>query len=265
MNLGEQIKTLRKAKSWTQAELATRCGITLRTIQRIESNAVKPSLFSLKKLSEVLETDLSERLTEVTELYSNTSNPIKPMNSFLPAFGNFLLRNSILVSAAVLLLLAYFNWETVQDSYHRTFDDTTITVETINCGSETECDILLTKSDKSGMILWQKTYGGTSYDKAEQVLKTPDQGFLIVGSTSSFGKGNYDVMLIKVTSGGDIQWQQTYGEFFNEYGYSATQLTSGEGFEIEGTQQTCSTPNVSNDCKDSVWKFQIDKNGQRIS
>jgi hypothetical protein len=187
------------------------------------------------------------------------------MNSFPPVFGNFLRRNSILVSAAVLLLLAYFNWGTVQDSYLRAFDDTTIKVETINCGSETECDILLTKSDKSGMILWQKTYGGTSYDKAEQVLQTPDQGYLIVGSTSSFGKGNYDVMLIKVTSGGDIQWQQTYGEFFNEYGYSATQLTSGEGFEIEGTQQTCSTPNVSNDCKDSVWKFQIDKNGQRIS
>lgn len=264
MNLGEQIKTLRKAKSWTQAELAARCGITLRTIQRIESNAVKPSLFSLKKLSEALETDLSERLTEVTETYSNTSKPVKFMSTLLLILGNSLRRNSILVLAIAALLTTYFNWGKVKDSYLRAFNDTTIKVETINCGSETECDILLTKSDKSGVILWQKTYGGTSYDKAGQVLQTPDQGYLIVGSTSSFGKGNYDVMLIKVTSGGDIQWQQTYGEFFNEYGYSATQLTSGEGFEIEGTQQTCSTPNVSNECKDSIWKFQIDKNGQRI-
>lgn len=264
MNLGEQIKTLRKAKSWTQAELAERCGITLRTIQRIETNAVKPSLFSLKKLSEVLESDLSERLTEVTETYPTTSNSVKPMNSYLLVFGNFLRRNSILFLAAATILATYFNWGKVEDSYLRSFDDTTITVETINCGSETECDISLTKSDKSGNILWQKTFGGTSYDKAEKVLNTPDQGYLIVGSTSSFGQGNYDVLLIKVTSGGDIQWQQTYGEFFNEYGYSATQLSSGEGFEIEGSQQTCSTPNVSNNCKDSVWKFQIDKNGQRI-
>lgn len=265
MNLGEQIKTLRKAKSWTQAELAERCGITLRTIQRIESNSVKPSLFSLKKLSEVLETDLSERLTEVTEPNSTTSNPIKRMNSFFPLLGNFLRRNSIFVSAVVLLLLTFFNWEKVQDSYLQVVDDTTIQVETINCGSQTACDILLTKSDQSGAILWQKTFGGTSYDKAEKVIKTQDQGYLIVGSTSSFGQGNYDVFLIKVTSGGEIQWQQTYGAFFNEYGYSATQLSAGEGFEIEGTQQTCTTPNVSNDCKDSLWKFQIDKNGQRIS
>lgn len=265
MNLGKQIKILRKAKSWTQSDLAERCGITLRTIQRIESNAVKASLFSLKKLSEVLETDLSVSLTEVTETSSKNSNPVKPMNSNYAFFGNFLRKNSILFLSIAAILTTYFNWEKIGNSYLQVFDDTTITVETIHCGSKTECDISLTKADKSGNILWQKTFGGTSYDKAEKVIKTPDQGYLIVGSTSSFGQGNYDVLLIKVTSGGEIQWQQTYGEFFNEYGYSATQLTSGEGFEIEGTQQTCTTPNVSNDCRDLVWKFQIDKNGQRIS
>lgn len=264
MNLGERIKILRKAKSWTQSDLAERCGITLRTIQRIESNAVKPSLFSLKNLSEALETDLSVSLTEVTENISNTSNSVKSMTSFLPTLGNFLRRNSILFLALAGILTTYFNWGKIENSYLQEFDDTTITVETIHCGFETECDISLTKADKSGKILWQKTFGGTSYDKAEKVIKTPDQGYLIVGSTSSFGQGNYDVLLIKVTSGGEIQWQQTYGEFFNEYGYSATQLTSGEGFEIEGTQQTCTTPNVSNNCRDLVWKFQIDKNGRRI-
>ena len=265
MNLGEQIKTLRKAKSWTQAELAERCGITLRTIQRIESNSVKPSLFSLKKLSEVLETDLSERLTEVTETNSNTSTSLKPMNSFLPILGNLLRKNSVLVLATAILLSAYFNWGKIKNSYLQAVDDTTIRVETINCGTETECDISLTKSDKSGNILWQKTFGGTSYDKADQVLTTPDQGYLIVGSTSSFGMGNYDILLIKVNANGQVEWQQTYGEFFNEYGKNASNLASGDGFQIEGTQQTCTTPNVSNDCKDSLWEFQIDKNGQRIS
>lgn len=264
MNLGERVKTLRIAKAWTQAELADRCGVSLRTIQRIESNVVVPSMFSLKKLSQALETDLSERLTEFTEFNSQKSNSVKKMNTFLASISAFLKRNSILLLASAGLLITYFTWNQTQKKYFPAFDDHTITLETINCDSETECDISLTRSDKSGNILWQKTYGGTSYDKAGQVIKSPDQGYLIVGSTSSFGKGNYDVLLIKVNTEGEVEWQKTYGGFFNEYGYHVSRIASGEGFEIEGTQQTCTTPNVSNDCKDSVWKFQVDNDGQRI-
>lgn len=265
MNLGERVKTLRIAKAWTQTELADRCGVSLRTIQRIESNAVVPSLFSLKKLSEVLETNLSESLTEFIETDFQTSNSVKKMNTFLASTSAFLRRNSILFLASVGIISAFFTWNQEERTFLPAFDNFTVSLETINCGSDTECDIFLTKSDKTGKILWQKTYGGTSYDKAGQVIKTPDQGYLIVGSTSSFGRGNYDVLLIKITTDGEVEWQQTYGGFFNEYGYFVSAFSSGEGFEIEGTQQTCSTPNVSNDCKDSVWKFQVDTKGKQIS
>lgn len=264
MNLGERIKNLRKAKAWTQAELAERCGITLRTIQRIESNTVKPSLFSLKKLSEALEIDLTKSLTDFTVTKSLTSNSDKIMYTFIYSAGKFLGRNSILLLATTGILITYFTWNQPEKTFLPTFDDPTISLETINCGSETECDISLTKFDKNGKILWQKTYGGTSYDKAGQMIKTSDQGYLIVGSTSSFGKGNYDVLLIKVTPNGEVEWQKTYGEFFNEYGYSVSRIASGEGFEIEGTQQTCTTQNVSDNCKDLVWKFQVDHRGQKI-
>lgn len=264
MNLGEQIKALRKAKSWTQTELAARCGITLRTVQRIERNAVKPSLYSLKKLSEALETDLSERLTEFTEPNIHTSNSVKPMNKLIYPLASLLRKNSFLALTVAGIVITLFSWNQLEKPLSTTLDEFTLNLNTINCGSETECDISLTKSDKTGKILWQKTFGGSSYDKASQVLKTPDQGYLIVGSTSSFGKGNYDVLLIKVNANGNLVWQQTYGEFFNEYGYSASTVASGDGFEIEGTQQTCATPNVSNDCLDSVWKFRVDGEGQMI-
>lgn len=221
-------------------------------------------MFSLKKLSEALETNLSEHLTEFTETDFQTSNSVKKMNSSFASVVFFLKRNSILLLASAAIISAYFTWNQADQTFLPPFDEFTVTLETINCGSETECDISLTKSDKSGVTLWQKTYGGTSYDKAGQVIKTPDQGYLIVGSTSSFGRGNYDVLLIKVTSNGEVEWQQTYGEFFNEYGNNVSNIASGVGFEIEGTQQTCTTPNVSNDCKDSVWKFQVDSNGQKI-
>lgn len=265
MNLGERVKTLRIAKAWTQTELADQCGVSLRTIQRIESNVVAPSMFSLKKLNEALETDLSESLTEFTNADSQASNSGNKMNTFLTPITTFLKRNSFLLLASVGIISAFFTWNQEERTFLPAFDNFTVSLETINCGSDTECDIFLTKSDKTGKILWQKTYGGTSYDKAGQVIKTPDQGYLIVGSTSSFGRGNYDVLLIKVNTDGEVEWQQTYGGFFNEYGYFVSAFSSGEGFEIEGTQQTCSTPNVSNDCKDSVWKFQVDNKGKQIS
>jgi transcriptional regulator with XRE-family HTH domain len=44
----------------SQKELSEQTGLTLRTIQGIENNEVKPSLYSLKDIGEVLKCDLSE-------------------------------------------------------------------------------------------------------------------------------------------------------------------------------------------------------------
>jgi hypothetical protein len=41
----------------------------------------------------------------------------------------------------------------------------------------------------------------------------------VVGSTSSFGKGNYDIWVIKLETEGRILWANTFGEYLNEYGF----------------------------------------------
>ncbi len=53
--LGEKILELRLAKRLTQTELAEKCNISLRTIQRIESNDVSPRSFSIKTIFSVLD------------------------------------------------------------------------------------------------------------------------------------------------------------------------------------------------------------------
>ena len=60
MELGERLKELRTSMNCSQKELSEQTGLTLRTIQRIENNEVKPSLYSLKVIGEALKTDLSE-------------------------------------------------------------------------------------------------------------------------------------------------------------------------------------------------------------
>ena len=59
MDFGERLKELRTRSNFSQKELSEITGLTVRTIQRIENNDVKPSLHSLKLLGEALRTDFS--------------------------------------------------------------------------------------------------------------------------------------------------------------------------------------------------------------
>ena len=85
MELGERLKELRTGLNYSQKELSEKTGLTLRTIQRIENNEVKPSLYSLKVIGEVLKTDLSEFVkTSETKPYEfNVNLKITDMNQFL--------------------------------------------------------------------------------------------------------------------------------------------------------------------------------------
>ena len=54
MKLGTKIKELRKKEGLTQLDLSEKSGLSLRTIQRIENNENKPSVYSLRMIGEVL-------------------------------------------------------------------------------------------------------------------------------------------------------------------------------------------------------------------
>ena len=53
--LGKKISELRKAKGLTQEELVSKCNITVRTLQRIESGAVTPRSYTVKMLFAALD------------------------------------------------------------------------------------------------------------------------------------------------------------------------------------------------------------------
>ena len=55
MKTGQKIKELRKKKGLTQIDLSEKSSLSLRTIQRIENNENKPSVYSLRKIGEVLD------------------------------------------------------------------------------------------------------------------------------------------------------------------------------------------------------------------
>ena len=85
MEFGERLKELRTGLNISQKELSEKTGLTLRTIQRIENNEVKPSLYSVKAISDALELASSELLnTSDTKPYEfNLNLKITDMNQFL--------------------------------------------------------------------------------------------------------------------------------------------------------------------------------------
>ncbi|MEL6652860.1 MAG: hypothetical protein AAFQ87_18825 [Bacteroidota bacterium] len=124
------------------------------------------------------------------------------------------------------------------------------------------CDVWLIKANALGEEVWSRTYGGTAYDKGVDVQPTPDGGYLIVGHTSSYGAGNYDVFLIKTDANGKELFHRSFGEAFNEYAFSISAIGS-EKYRIDGKKQYCNGSNVGN-CYDVPWRFVIDKWGNML-
>lgn len=139
-----------------------------------------------------------------------------------------------------------------------------IQVTTISSRDGKSSQILLTENYLNGNEIWSKQYGGNGYDKASSIIETKN-GYLIIGSTSSFGAGNYDMLVIKIDKKGNKIWQKTYGGFYNEYGYTA--VKKGSGYIIKGTVQKCtSNSDIFNRiCTTNVWFVTIDANGNEIS
>ncbi len=94
-------------------------------------------------------------------------------------------------------------------------------------------DFFLIKANSSGNIIWAKTYGGTSDDYAYSVQQTSDGGYIVAGTTNSFGAGSYDFLLIKADANGNIIWAKTYGGTDWDWG-SSVQQTSDGGYILAG-------------------------------
>ncbi len=96
-----------------------------------------------------------------------------------------------------------------------------------------DSDFWILKLDSSGGIEWQRTYGGTNWDGWPYIQEASDGGYIVAGCTESFGAGDRDFWVLKLTSSGDIEWQRTYGGSLDD-NYCHIQLASNGGYIVAG-------------------------------
>ena len=86
-------------------------------------------------------------------------------------------------------------------------------------------------------ISFERTYGGLDYEEGFSVQQTSDGGYIIAGTTESFGAGIRDVYLIKTDSYGDTLWTKTYCGSEWDLGRSVQQTSDG-GYIIAGVTES---------------------------
>jgi uncharacterized delta-60 repeat protein len=65
-------------------------------------------------------------------------------------------------------------------------------------------DLWVLRLSPNGDVLWQKSYGGADEDFAWSIEEAADGGYIVAGSTMSFGAGGNDLWVLKLDPDGNI-------------------------------------------------------------
>jgi len=118
-------------------------------------------------------------------------------------------------------------------------------------------DFYLVKTDGSGNLEWNQTYGGAGSDNARSLVQTSDGGYALAGDTNSFGAGNYDFWLIKTDANGNMMWNQTYGGTDYDGAQSVVQTSDG-GYALAGRTDSFGAGRFD------FWLVKTDANGNMM-
>ncbi len=100
-------------------------------------------------------------------------------------------------------------------------------------------DAWVVKLNESGVLEWQKCLGGSTVDRAFDVLQTSDNGYIVAGNTISNdgdilgNHGSSDGWIVKLNNAGVLLWQKCFGGT-NEESFLSIQQTSDGGCILTG-------------------------------
>ena len=127
-------------------------------------------------------------------------------------------------------------------------------------------DFWAVKVDDKGNLVWEGSFGGTGIERAEDISKTADGGYVLTGNTFSNdldvskNNGAADIWLIKIDADGKKVWNKSYGGSQYEDGQSVT-LSKDGGFIIAGNSKSADSDLNANAGENDIWLVKTDANG----
>ncbi|MDX2302308.1 MAG: hypothetical protein NW226_05880 [Microscillaceae bacterium] len=133
-------------------------------------------------------------------------------------------------------------------------------------------DYWVIKTDASGNIIWNKTYGGNRYDRLSKIIPAHDGGYLLFGSSNSDisgektepnrGNFDYDYWLVKIDENGNKLWDKTYGGDRRDIAKTIL-ATSDGGYLLGGVSYSgiSSEKTESNRGGQDYWVLKINAQG----
>jgi hypothetical protein len=118
-------------------------------------------------------------------------------------------------------------------------------------------DGYLVKVDPKGDEIWSQTYGGGLEDRLFSVDQGADNGYVLAGTTRSFGKGERDLFLVKTDNAGMLSWMQVFGGKRDDVGHAVRQ-TADSGYIITGYTKSHGTANYDS------WAVKTDIVGEIV-
>ncbi|MCW4043139.1 MAG: hypothetical protein NWE90_05390 [Candidatus Bathyarchaeota archaeon] len=152
---------------------------------------------------------------------------------------------------AGFLFIIFSSFYAFEEPSHSSFD---AQGESIFARNKDDCT---QTTSTSSAAQWAKTYGGTIDDEGAELLsihETSDGGYIVLGKTRSFGAGDRDFWILKLTSSGDIEWQRTYGGRSRDSAWSI-QKTSDGGYIVAGDTESFGAGDAD------IWILKLDSSG----
>jgi hypothetical protein len=145
----------------------------------------------------------------------------------------------------------------VGSSVQQTSDGGYIVAGTTLSDGASTLDVWLIKTDASGGRVWDRTFGGASDEAGYSVQHTPDGGYVVAGTTRSYGAGSSDFWLIRTDASGSELWDRTFGGADEDDGNSVQQMSDG-GYIVAGRSRS------SGEDEYDIWLVKTDGLGNRV-
>lgn len=130
-------------------------------------------------------------------------------------------------------------------------------------------DYWVVKVDALGNFKWQNSYGGSGIERAQDIAKTADGGYVITGNTFStdkdisVSKGESDIWLVKIDDQGNLEWDASFGGSKFDAAQSIT-LSRDGGFIIAGNSKSIDQDLNANVGENDIWLLKTDANGKMV-